>query len=97
MAPWRVSGSITCSGLKTSWGVLVEPELLDGSGNQPEPDIILTTRIPDAPVIPGVRHTAPLMSLTYGVFVNAGAAAIRGPSDLEGSRVAIVEIGRAHV
>ncbi|MGB2109740.1 MAG: ATP-binding protein, partial [Marinobacter vinifirmus] len=35
-------------------------------------------------------HTAPLMSLTYGVFVNAGAAAIRGPSDLEGSRVAIV-------
>ena len=76
--------------IENKLGVLVEPELLDGSGNQPEPDIILTTRIPDAPVIPGVRHTAPLMSLTYGVFVNVGAAAIRGPSDLEGSRVAIV-------
>lgn len=55
-----------------------------------EPDILLTTRIPGSPVIPGVRHTEPLMTLTYGVFVSAGDVVIRSLSDLESMKVAIV-------
>lgn len=53
-------------------------------------DLVLTTRIPGSPVIPGLRHTTPLMSLTYGVFVNAGDAAFRTLSDLESANVAII-------
>jgi len=53
-------------------------------------DAILTTRMPGMPVVPGKRFTDPLMSLTYGLFVSAGDAAIRTLADLEGSRVAII-------
>ncbi|WP_372965096.1 ATP-binding protein [Marinobacter sp.] len=53
-------------------------------------DLVLTTRIPGSPVIPGVRHTAPLMSLTYGVFVNAGDAGFRTLADLETANLAII-------
>ena len=53
-------------------------------------DLVLTTRIPGTPVIPGQRHTTPIMSLTYGVFVNAGDAAFRTLLDLESANVAII-------
>ena len=53
-------------------------------------DLVLTTRIPGTPVIPGQRHTTPIMSLTYGVFVNVGDAAFRTLSDLESANVAII-------
>jgi len=53
-------------------------------------DLVLTTRIPGTPVIPGQRHTTPIMSLTYKVFVNAGDAAFRTLSDLESANVAII-------
>ncbi|PSF12400.1 histidine kinase [Marinobacter fuscus] len=65
---------------------LVDERLPDGEA----PDLVLTTRLPGAPVIPGVRHTSPLMTLTYGIFVGAGNAAIRNLADLEASRVVIV-------
>lgn len=78
--------------LSSKLGVPIEPFLMDDTQGtkQPEPDLILTTRLPDAPVISGVRHTSPLMSLTYGVFVNAGDPAIRSLSDLESAKVVIV-------
>ncbi|RMJ02596.1 Signal transduction histidine-protein kinase BarA [Marinobacter litoralis] len=66
----------------------VEPFLLDGQ-EQPA-DLMLTTRVPGAPVIPGLRHTTPIMSLTYGVFVNAGDAGFRTLTDLESANVAII-------
>ncbi|MEC7815092.1 MAG: transporter substrate-binding domain-containing protein [Pseudomonadota bacterium] len=72
--------------------VSLNPVLLDGSADLQgqEPDLLLTTRIPDSPVIPGVRHTTPLMSLTYGVFVSYGHGTIRTLADLESARVAII-------
>ncbi|HET8850643.1 MAG TPA: transporter substrate-binding domain-containing protein, partial [Marinobacter sp.] len=78
--------------LSDKLNVSLNPLLLDGSAELPgaEPDLVLTTRIPDAPVIPGVRYTTPLMSLTYGVFVNTGEGAIRSLTDLESARVAII-------
>lgn len=42
------------------------------------------------PVVPGKRFTDPLMSLTYGLFVSAGDAAIRTLADLEGNRIAVI-------
>ena len=55
-----------------------------------EAAVSLTTRLPGSPVIPGARHTQPLMTLTYGVFVPVGGAAVRSLKDLESTRVAIV-------
>ncbi|OZB05237.1 MAG: histidine kinase, partial [Marinobacter sp. 34-60-7] len=73
-------------------GVPLDPVLLDGSADLKgrEPDLLLTTRIPDSPVIPGVRHTTPLMTLTYGLFVSTGQGTIRSLADLESARVAII-------
>jgi len=59
--------------------------------NQPPTDAILTTRVPGTPVPDGTLITSPLMSLTYGLFVSAGDAAIRSLSDLEDGRIAVVE------
>ncbi|MDR9424648.1 MAG: transporter substrate-binding domain-containing protein [Marinobacter sp.] len=74
--------------------VPVEPYLADpaatGDGDGSQPQLLLTTRIPGSPVIPGVRHTEPLMTLTYGVFVGQGDASVRTLKDLESTRVAIV-------
>lgn len=55
-----------------------------------ELDAVLTTRPPNQPVPDDQSVTQPLMSLTYGLFVDAGDASIRQLSDLEGRRVALV-------
>ncbi|WP_323752234.1 ATP-binding protein [Marinobacter sp.] len=66
----------------------VEPFMLNEQ--EQSADLVLTTRVPGAPVIPGLRHTTPIMSLTYGVFVNAGDAGFRTLADLESANVAII-------
>ncbi|MDY6841902.1 MAG: transporter substrate-binding domain-containing protein, partial [Pseudomonadota bacterium] len=82
--------------LSDKLGVTIEPVVLD-AGRKSGPvqndlvtDAVLTTRMPGAPVVPGKRFTDPLMSLTYGLFVSAGDAAIRTLADLEGSRIAVI-------
>ncbi|MBC7183789.1 MAG: transporter substrate-binding domain-containing protein, partial [Marinobacter sp.] len=82
--------------LSEKLNVVIEPVILP-SGKDDGPvqeasatDAILTTRMPGMPVVPGKRFTDPLMSLTYGLFVSAGDAAIRTLSDLEGSRIAVI-------
>ncbi|WP_166269649.1 transporter substrate-binding domain-containing protein [Marinobacter caseinilyticus] len=50
----------------------------------------LTTRAPGQPLAEGLAATAPLMTLTYGLFVDAGDASIRTLADLEGRRVALI-------
>lgn len=81
--------------LSDKLGVPVQPVLLDQRQPQPAqepvPDALLTTYIPGTPVPDGVRYTAPLMTLTYGLFVSAGDSVIRSLADLEGARVAIIE------
>ncbi|MBD3641882.1 MAG: transporter substrate-binding domain-containing protein [Marinobacter sp.] len=76
-------------------GVPVDPVLLDGGeeaeAGQPEPDALLMTHAPGTRIASGQRMTKPLMSLTYGLFVSAGDAAIQTLADLEGSQVAIIE------
>ncbi|PSF13965.1 ATP-binding protein [Marinobacter shengliensis] len=74
--------------LSDKLGVPVEPFMAVDQGE--DADLVLTTRIPGSPVIPGLRHTSPMMSLTYGIFVNAGDAAYRTLSDLESANVAII-------
>jgi len=76
--------------LSDKLGVAMEPIVLE-TGQDSGPvrselatDAVLTTRMPGMPVVPGKRFTDPLMSLTYGVFVSAGDAAIRTLADLEG-------------
>jgi len=59
--------------------------------DQPAIDALLTTRVPGTPVPAGKRFTSPLMSLTYGLFVSAGDAAIRSLADLEDGRIAVIE------
>jgi len=80
--------------LSDKLSVPVEPYLADPAattGNDGgQSQLLLTTRIPGSPVIPGVRHTEPLMTLTYGVFVGQGDASVRTLKDLESARVAIV-------
>ncbi len=77
--------------------VAIEPVILQSEKNrgpvqrESETDAILTTRMPGMPVVPGKRFTDPLMSLTYGLFVSAGDAAIRALTDLEGSRIAVID------
>lgn len=51
---------------------------------------IVSTRSPGEPLPEGLIATEPLMSLTYGLFVDAGDASIRTRSDLEGRRIALV-------
>ncbi|MDX1556661.1 MAG: transporter substrate-binding domain-containing protein, partial [Xanthomonadales bacterium] len=53
-------------------------------------DARLNTRLARQPVPSGVTVTAPLMSLTYGIFVHSGDAGIRKLSDLEGARIALI-------
>ncbi len=53
-------------------------------------DARLTTRMTRQPVPSDVAMSSPLMSLTYGIFVNSGDAGIRRLSDLEGARIALV-------
>ena len=53
-------------------------------------EVLLTTRLPGQPVTAGVRHTRALMTLTYGVFVPAGDATVRGLKELESRRIAII-------
>ncbi|MCW8978841.1 MAG: transporter substrate-binding domain-containing protein, partial [Marinobacter sp.] len=82
--------------LSDKLGVAMEPIVLEiGQDSGPvrselATDAVLTTRMPGMPVVPGKRFTDPLMSLTYGVFVSAGDAAIRTLADLEGSRIAVI-------
>lgn len=77
--------------------VVIEPVIIHSEKNrgpvqhESETDAILTTRMPGMPVVPGKRFTDPLMSLTYGLFVSAGDAAIRALADLEGSRIAVID------
>lgn len=53
-------------------------------------DAVLTARPPNQPVPENQVITQPLMSLTYGLFVDAGDASVRKLSDLEGRRVALI-------
>ncbi len=53
-------------------------------------DARLTTRLARQPAPSDVAVSSPLMSLTYGIFVNSGDAGIRKLSDLEGGRIALV-------
>jgi two-component system sensor histidine kinase EvgS len=72
--------------------VALQPEKNRGPvQRESETEAILTTRMPGMPVVPGKRFTDPLMSLTYGLFVSAGDAAIRTLADLEGSRIAVID------
>ncbi|WP_404367650.1 ATP-binding protein [Marinobacter sp.] len=73
----------------------VELVPVDRSGDtdmlvQGELDALLMSRAPDDPLPAGFSATDPLMSLTYGLFVDSGEASIRSLSDLEGRRVALV-------
>ncbi|EMP54131.1 extracellular solute-binding protein, family 3 [Marinobacter santoriniensis NKSG1] len=82
--------------LSDKLGVPVDPVILDDQTGEPveagspRPDAILTTYAPGTRVPDGQRFTKPLMSLTYGLFVNAGDAGIQSLSDLEGGQIAIL-------
>jgi len=75
--------------LSNKLGVPVQPVMVNAAGAE-DVDLVLTTRIPGSPVVPGFRHSAPMMSLTYGIFVNVGDAGFRTLSDLESANVAII-------
>nr|WP_252737839.1 transporter substrate-binding domain-containing protein [Marinobacter salexigens] len=83
--------------LSSKLGLPIEPVVASTGDNaepqlaQPNIDALLTTRIPGTPVPNGIRFTSPLMTLTYGLFVSAGDAAIRSLADLENGRIAVVE------
>lgn len=83
--------------LSEKLGLLIEPVVINSGANagpvleQPETDALLTTRLPGTPAPDGKRYTSPLMTLTYGLFVSAGDATIRSLTDLENSRIAVVE------
>lgn len=79
--------------LSDKLGIPVEPVIMSGTGEPQDTklDAILTTHLPDAPVPPGKQYTDPLMTLTYGLFVSAGDAAIRTLSDLEGAHIAVIK------
>ncbi len=77
--------------------LLIEPVVVNAGADsgpmseRPEIDALLTTRVPGTPVPDGKRFTRPLMTLTYGLFISAGDAAIRSLADLENGRIAVVE------
>lgn len=83
--------------LSSKLGLPIDPVAVGAvavAGPQPKPpeiDALLTTRIPGTPVPDGIRFTSPLMTLTYGLFISAGDAAIRSLADLENGRIAVVE------
>ncbi|MDO6824082.1 transporter substrate-binding domain-containing protein [Marinobacter sp. 1_MG-2023] len=83
--------------LSDKLGLAIEPVVINNGANagpvadQPETDALLTTRVPGTPLPDGKRYTSSLMSLTYGLFVSAGDAAIRSLADLEDGRIAVVE------
>ena len=81
--------------LSDKLGVPVDPVVLDDGGKDgsagAKPDALLTTHAPGTRIPAGRRMTKPLMTLTYGLFVSAGDAAIQSLADLEGSRVAVLE------
>lgn len=83
--------------LSSKLGLPIEPVVVNTGDNsepqlaQPRTDALLTTRIPGTPIPNGIRFTNPLMTLTYGLFVSAGDAAIRSLADLENGRIAVVE------
>ncbi|PXX92768.1 histidine kinase [Marinobacter vulgaris] len=70
--------------------VSASPEELDERLREGGLDARLTTRLVRQPAPPDVALSSPLMSLTYGIFVNSGDAGIRKLSDLEGARIALV-------
>jgi two-component system sensor histidine kinase EvgS len=55
-----------------------------------ELDAVLTHHLPGEPVPEGVSITEPLMTMSYGLFVDAEDVSIRAFSDLEGRRVAMI-------
>jgi len=72
-------------------------DLMAGNGAELESQLfadelsaVLMTKAPGQPLAEGLLATEPLMSLTYGLFVDAGDASIRNLSDLEGRRVALM-------
>jgi len=81
--------------LSDKLGVPVDPVVLDENGEvgagAPEPDALLTTHAPGTRIAGGQKMTRPLMSLTYGLFVSAGDAAIQSIADLEGGRIALID------
>lgn len=83
--------------LSSKLGLPIEPLVISRDANgepvpdQPAIDALLTTRVPGTPAPDGLSFTSPLMSLTYGLFVSAGDAAIRSLADLEGGRIAVIE------
>ncbi|OEY67976.1 transporter substrate-binding domain-containing protein [Marinobacter sp. X15-166B] len=54
-------------------------------------DARLVALVPGQTLGTGVLSTAPLMTLTYGVFVDAGDASVRKLGDLERRRIALIE------
>ncbi|MBC7191772.1 transporter substrate-binding domain-containing protein [Marinobacter sp.] len=54
-------------------------------------DARLVTRLPEQGQEPGGLLTDPLMTMVYGVFVDQGNTGIRNLTDLEQSRIAMVE------
>ncbi|MBQ0833343.1 transporter substrate-binding domain-containing protein [Marinobacter sp.] len=83
--------------LSDKLGLLIEPVVISSASNagpvldEPVIDALLTTRVPGTPVPAGTRFTSPLMTLTYGLFISAGDSSIRSLTDLEGSRIAVLE------
>lgn len=72
-------------------------ELVAGTGTELESRLfrdelsaVLMTRVPGQGLAEGLLATEPFMTLTYGLFVDAGDASIRKLSDLEGRRLALV-------
>lgn len=64
-----------------------QPRRADEAGG---PDVRMVARMPDTPLPVGWMHTRPLMTLTYGVYADAGDASIRRLTDLERRRIAII-------
>tara|TARA_R110002096_G_scaffold43411_4_gene116980 strand:- start:7081 stop:9864 length:2784 start_codon:yes stop_codon:yes gene_type:complete len=83
--------------LSSKLGLPIEPVVISRDAyaepvpDEPAIDALLTTRVPGTPVPDGKRFTSPLMSLTYGLFVSAGDAAIRSLADLEDGRIAVID------
>ncbi len=63
---------------------------LESALAQGELDALITTWVPGEPAPEGQLLTVPLMSLTYGLFVDTGDASIRQLADLERRRIALI-------